>query len=129
MPDNRGQQRSSYGITPPISTAPPTDKDLTQTASLQKCLEEYNLFESQEMLEKRIKLLNKLNDVLAVWVKDVSVAKQIPEHVAKETNGKIFTFGSYRLGVHPPGKSFIIYLMYPYPLLIYIFPPFISTRR
>ena len=101
---NDSKQKPYFGITAPISLTPPTDKDLEHTVELRQCLENFNLFEPQNMLEKRIRLLNKLNDVLKLWIQDVSISKQIPEHVAKQTNGKIFTFGSYRLGVHPPGK-------------------------
>lgn len=34
---------------------------------------------------------------------DISVANGLPEALASEVGGKIFTFGSYRLGVH--GKA------------------------
>lgn len=34
----------------------------------------------------------------------VSKSKGFPDSLAKEAGGKIFTYGSYRLGVHGTGK-------------------------
>lgn len=37
------------------------------------------------------------------WIRDQSVAKNIPTSIAETVGGKIFTFGSYRLGVNSKG--------------------------
>jgi poly(A) polymerase len=37
------------------------------------------------------------------FVRSVSLSRNLPEVVANEAGGKIFTFGSYRLGVHGAG--------------------------
>ena len=39
------------------------------------------------------------------FVYQVSIARGLPEATANAAGGKIFTFGSYRLGVHGPGTS------------------------
>lgn len=38
------------------------------------------------------------------FVYTVSKSKGFPDTLAKEAGGKIFTYGSYRLGVHGTGK-------------------------
>ena len=39
------------------------------------------------------------DQIVKIWVKKISRAKGFNEHVVHEANAKIFTFGSYRLGV------------------------------
>ncbi len=42
--------------------------------------------------------------VVKDWVKRVARACGLAESTVQEANAKIFTFGSYRLGVHAPGR-------------------------
>lgn len=102
------EQMSSHpphlGVTDPISVTTPREIDLKATNDLDKILHEYELFESDEMLTKRCMILGQLNNMLKEWVRDLS-AKKMPSHIAEQMNGKIFTFGSYRLGVHTRGMS------------------------
>jgi poly(A) polymerase len=49
-------------------------------------------------------VLGKFDRLLKEFVKRVGMQQGMPESVAMETGGKIFTFGSYRLGVHSKGK-------------------------
>jgi len=44
-----------------------------------------------------------LSDLFKDFVYSVSVRRGLEESLARESGGKIFTFGSYRLGVHGPG--------------------------
>ena len=48
-------------------------------------------------------VLFKLDSIFKEFVKQVSIKNGLPESLAEDVGGKIFTFGSYRLGVH--GKS------------------------
>lgn len=48
-------------------------------------------------------VLGKLHTIFREFVRDVSIKNGLPEQLAKEVGGKIFTFGSYRLGVHGRG--------------------------
>lgn len=49
-------------------------------------------------------MLGKLNKLVKEFVYKVSKLKGFPDSLAKEAGGKIFTYGSYRLGVHGAGK-------------------------
>ena len=40
-----------------------------------------------------------MEQIVKIWVKTISRAKGLNEQLVQEANAKIFTFGSYRLGV------------------------------
>uniref|UniRef100_A0A1B0A6U7 Poly(A) polymerase nucleotidyltransferase domain-containing protein n=1 Tax=Glossina pallidipes TaxID=7398 RepID=A0A1B0A6U7_GLOPL len=92
-------------MTSAISLASPKPEDLQKTEELRKALEPYKVFESEEELNHRMELLAKLNTLVKQWVKDVSIAKNKPEAAAEKLGDKIYTFGSYRLGVHHKGAD------------------------
>lgn len=50
-----------------------------------------------------MEVLRKVNDLAKQWIKEVSVKKNMPQ--AENVGGKIYTFGSYRLGVHNKGAD------------------------
>lgn len=56
------------------------------------------------MLLLRVVVLGKLDKMVKEFVYQVSKSKGFPDSLAKEAGGKIFTYGSYRLGVHGAGK-------------------------
>lgn len=97
------QHRATLGVTDPISLASPKEADVKMSSELEECLRNFDLFEPEDMMTKRCMILTQLNNILKEWVKDVS-AKKLPLHVAEQLAGKIFTFGSYRLGVHTKGE-------------------------
>jgi len=99
------QEYKTYGVTPPISVSPPTEKELKYTETLIETLKKFGLFESEEEARKREIVLGKLNTIVKDFVKYVSLKHHLPESVANEAGGKIFTFGSYRLGVHGKGAD------------------------
>lgn len=105
-------KRPKLGITDPISLAEPKEADLKLTRELEACLHEYNLFESEEELNKRCFILGQLNNSLKDWVRDLSLEK-LPSHLGEGMNGKIFTFGSYRLGVHTKGADIDTLIVVP----------------
>lgn len=94
-----------FGMTSAISLAGPKPEDLVKTEELHKALEPYKVFETEDELNHRMEILAKLNTLVKQWVKDVSVAKNMPEAAAQKLGGKIYTFGSYRLGVHHKGAD------------------------
>jgi poly(A) polymerase len=49
-------------------------------------------------------VLGKLDKMVKEFVYKVSKIKNFPDSLAKEAGGKIFTYGSYRLGVHNAGN-------------------------
>ncbi|XP_013119351.2 poly(A) polymerase type 3 [Stomoxys calcitrans] len=93
------------GMTSAISLAGPRPEDIQKSEELRKTLEPYKVFESEEELNHRMEILAKLNTLVKQWVKDVSIAKNMPEAAAQKLGGKIYTFGSYRLGVHHKGAD------------------------
>ncbi len=47
------QEYKTYGVTPPISINPPTEKELKYTETLIETLKKFGLFESEEEARKR----------------------------------------------------------------------------
>ncbi|XP_073709025.1 poly(A) polymerase alpha isoform X2 [Garra rufa] len=99
------QTPKHYGITSPISLALPKEADLVFTRKLTETLRPFGVFEEELELQRRILVLGKLNTLVKEWIRDVSETKNIPASVIDNVGGKIFTFGSYRLGVHTKGAD------------------------
>ncbi|KAL1245845.1 Poly(A) polymerase gamma [Trichinella spiralis] len=99
------EETEQYGITAPISMADPTELDLRQSEELERVLHEYGLFESDAELTHRMEVLRKVNLLFRQWIRDLSIQRNMPPDVADSVGGKIFTFGSYRLGVHTRGAD------------------------
>ncbi|KAJ4826509.1 Nuclear poly(A) polymerase 1 [Turnera subulata] len=102
---NNGQQHQRLGITEPISLGGPSEYDVVKTRELEKFLQDAGLYESQEEAVSREEVLGRLDQIVKNWVKVISRAKGLNEQMVLEANAKIFTFGSYRLGVHGPGAD------------------------
>ena len=67
-------------------------------------LQRQGLYESQKEAELREDVLGQLDQLVKDWVRRVTEYYDLGEHAVSEANAKIFTFGSYRLGVHGPGE-------------------------
>lgn len=50
-------------------------------------------------------VLGRVDTIVKEFVYRASIAHGLPESAARNAGGKIFTFGSYRLGVHGPGSD------------------------
>lgn len=94
-----------WGITEPISTAAPSELDKEQSGLLEGLLRAQNLFEPDEDAKRREYVLGALNDMVQEWVKEVGVQQGLPESIAVESGARIFTYGSYRLGVDIAGAD------------------------
>ncbi|CAN6169689.1 unnamed protein product [Urochloa humidicola] len=94
-----------YGITKPLSLLGPVDADLQRTAELEKFLVEAGLYESAEESAKREEVLGKLDQIVKDWVKQLTSQRGYTDQMVEEANAVLFTFGSYRLGVHGPGAD------------------------
>lgn len=96
-------QNKYPGITSPISVSMPKDVDFKLSNKLEDCLRSFNLFESDDEMNHRMQVLSQINELVQKWVQEVSLTKKMPPETATQMNGKIFTFGSFRLGVHTKG--------------------------
>ncbi|KAM5129138.1 poly(A) polymerase alpha [Mantella aurantiaca] len=99
------QISKNFGITSPISLAVPKETDCSLTHKLIETLKPYGVFEEEEELQRRILILGKLNNLVKEWIREISEQKHLPQSVIENVGGKIFTFGSYRLGVHTKGAD------------------------
>jgi len=105
QPTPSNVQTKSLGMTAPINTEEPKPADIELTLALEASLRPHGCFESDEELNHRMDVLSRLNDIVKKWIKETSVTKNMPESLAETVGGKIFTFGSYRLGVHNKGAD------------------------
>lgn len=100
------QQQEFKGPSPPISTDGPTTHDLQLTESLKTFLkEEMNAYESEKESKIREAVLGSIQTIVKEFVKEVCMRQGVSEAQASEAGGRIYTFGSYRLGVHGPNSD------------------------
>ncbi|GAA5894366.1 hypothetical protein JCM5296_005149 [Sporobolomyces johnsonii] len=104
---------SYLGVTPPISVLPPTQRDLEVSKTLIQELKDRAVYEGAEEGRKREMVLGRLNTLVKEFVYRSSLNHGLSEAKAREAGGKIFTFGSYRLGVHGPGSDIDTLLVVP----------------
>jgi len=85
-----------------ISTAHPTPEEQASSEALDEYLHQENLYESQEEALVREEVLGQLESLVKSWIKAVAESVGRP---TEKANSNIYTFGSYRLGVHGPGAD------------------------
>lgn len=110
---SRPQQNYNLGVSETMSDREPDEIELKRTDQLEECLKKFNLFETEQEMEHRLKVLNEINKLVQKWVRELSIAKRLPPELANECKAKIFTFGSYRLGVHNRGADIDTLLVAP----------------
>lgn len=93
------------GVTNPISTENPTPKEITLNDQLIAELKKRGSFENEQATRKRVEILNLFQKLVQEFVYKVSKNKNMSDGMARDAGGKIFTFGSYRLGVYGPGSD------------------------
>ncbi|CAG5117865.1 unnamed protein product [Candidula unifasciata] len=104
--DHVGPKNQYPGVTGPLSLSEPKAHDLELTTKLVEALQPHNVFESEAELNHRMEVLHKVNILMRAWIKDVSRQKNnIPDNLIDTFGGKVFTFGSYRMGVHTKGAD------------------------
>ncbi|XWS20217.1 hypothetical protein CRYUN_Cryun31cG0081000 [Craigia yunnanensis] len=96
---------TQYGVTKPISMAGPTEADIQRSRDLEKFLVDAGLYESKEEDAKREEVLGRIQEIVTDWVKQLTHLKGYTDQMVEDANAVIFTFGSYRLGVHGPGSD------------------------
>lgn len=93
-----------YGVTAPLATELPTESQLKMNESLLAELQAQNNFASTEDTEQRQKVLHHFEKVAQELIKHVGKIKKLSQSVIDQAGCKVFTFGSYRLGVYGPGE-------------------------
>jgi len=95
-----------FGVTPPISNNLPTEGEKRSNDMLTKELKAQGTFESAAETAKREEVLNQLEKIATEFVKRAAVEKHAKSTVLiRDARGRIFTYGSYRLGVYGPGSD------------------------
>ncbi|KAL5271852.1 hypothetical protein ACHWQZ_G000154 [Mnemiopsis leidyi] len=103
----------TLGVTSAISTAEPKPLDIKLSNDLEDVLRKFDIFEPENELNERINVLQQLNSLAKQWIIDLSIQRNISRGIAEQVGGKIFTFGSYRLGVHTRGADIDTLLVAP----------------
>lgn len=93
------------GVTDAISLGLPTKAKMALTEELQEELRRDAPLEAQEKLTFRTSILLELQRIILQWVYDESKAQNMDDESAKLAGAKIFTFGSYRLGLVTPNSD------------------------
>lgn len=108
-------QRQNYylGVSQTMSDREPDEIELKRTDQLEECLKSFDLFETEQEMQLRCKVLNEINKLSQRWIKELSLEKRMPPELANQCQAKIFTFGSYRLGVHNRGADIDTLLVAP----------------
>ncbi|GAA94903.1 uncharacterized protein L969DRAFT_89839 [Mixia osmundae IAM 14324] len=93
------------GVTRPVTTDPPKPHSLRMTESLMAEMRARNLFETDAGERRRESVLGRLDGMVKEFVRRACQLRGRSQSEIDEAGGKIFTFGSYRLGVHGPGAD------------------------
>lgn len=94
-----------YGVTNPVNLRLPQEGDIHRSNELISVLKALKLYETAAGTIQRERVLNELNRIILEWVVEVGIEQGLDEEEARQAGGKIFTFGSYRLGVTTPGSD------------------------
>ncbi|SCU97746.1 LAMI_0F11210g1_1 [Lachancea mirantina] len=105
--------QKTLGVTGPISAAGPTAAENKLNDALVQELKREGSFETEAETQKRIQVLAVMQELAQKFVFEVSKSKNMSDGMAKDAGGKIFTFGSYRLGVHGPGSDLDTLIVVP----------------
>lgn len=100
-----------WGLTPPLSGTLPSPADMEKNAQLIEELKKENNYERNEETQKRMDTLKLLSKIHQEFVREVSRRQRLPQNQIDQFGGKIYPYGSYRLGVYGPGtlSAFTMY--------------------
>ena len=108
-----GSYDKYLGITNPISLNHPEKEDIAKTVDLVKSLEVLEYFEEELDVVHRMHVLVILNQLVSNWIKDVSIEKNVQISFKTVVRSHVYTFGSYRLGVHKKGADIDVLCIVP----------------
>jgi poly(A) polymerase len=95
------EKNHKYGITGPLSLKESTESEVRASEEMDRYIKECGFFEGDEEGQTRERVLGKLDFMVKEFVLRMSKA----DGQDRAYGGKIFTFGSYRLGVHDKGAD------------------------
>lgn len=98
-----GAGRTS-GVTAPACTAQPTEAERRASRVMNEYLVEQGFFEEEKEAIEREKVLGLLNNLVNEFIRKIARRSGVPAEEGSAAS-KIFTFGSYRLGVHSKGAD------------------------
>ncbi|KAF2769344.1 Poly(A) polymerase [Teratosphaeria nubilosa] len=98
-------QPEQWGVTSPFSLDKPSSQDMKLDQSLTAELKRNNVFAPQNEIDLREELCNTLERLLKEMVQTVGKKKGLPQSLLDDAGGKLFPYGSYKLGVHSPGSD------------------------
>lgn len=102
----------THGLTPPASTAPSTEREKELSAIVDNYLVAQGFFEDEREAIEREKVLGLLNNLVNKFIKKIANKNGIPTEANKSVS-RIFTSGSYRLGVHARGADIDVLCVVP----------------
>ena len=97
----------------PQSTDGPTQLELERDATLGEFMAKGVPLEDKSEIERRETVIGELTRVFREWVREVCRKKGLAEEQAAEAGGKLYTSGSWRLGVHEPGADIDVVCVAP----------------
>jgi poly(A) polymerase len=103
--DDQKKPSRSFGVTNAISEAAPTEHDIELNDKLIETLKAENVFETPEGNRRREEVIEHIQKVVEEFIRRVGKKKGVQQSVIDAAGGKVFTFGSYALGVHGPSSD------------------------
>lgn len=105
---NEGENKNDeeikqWGVSQPQSIDKPSEKDIERSKQQYEFLHKNNLFEPQEESKHREKVQNSQNHQQQNWAVNECENMQLGIGAKKLAQVQMFTFGSYRQGVHNSG--------------------------
>ncbi len=105
MTDAEKKQKLQYGMTGALSTEGPAPLDTQKQTALVEELKKENNYEGPQETEKRKATLRVLNKATQEFVREVSRRQGYPPSQIHQFGGRVYPYGSYRLGVYGPGSD------------------------
>merc|ERR1711907_395306 len=105
MGNENGKGKNSNIPHLPIDENLPTKLERSQTIDMEAYLRSKSLYETTNEAQRRQDIINDLTHICREWVKGVRIEEGIKDSECLSEYVRIFTFGSYRLGVHGPGSD------------------------
>ncbi|XP_063720005.1 poly(A) polymerase beta-like isoform X2 [Symsagittifera roscoffensis] len=113
MGEKHAPPAKALGLTGFLCDKLPTSDEVALTHSLKGCLMSFDLYESDQEFQHRVNILARLDHLAKDWIRQMAIKKNLTDNMVEKVGGKLFTFGSYRLGVHTKGADIDTLLVAP----------------